>query len=185
MLDELKQDAEERMQKAVDSVNKAFARIRTGRAHPSILDDVQVDYYGMETPLKQVANVSAEDARTLAVSPYEKNLAPKIEKAIMKADLGLNPATTGEVVRVPMPSLTEDNRKEYVRHARNEAEQGRVAVRGVRRDVNNDIKGLLKEKAITEDEEKQSENQIQKLTDKYVAKIDELLKDKENDLMAI
>lgn len=185
MLDELKQDAEERMQKAVDSVNKAFARIRTGRAHPSILDEVQVDYYGMETPLNQVANVSVEDGRTLAVAPYEKNMAPKIEKGIMKADLGLNPATTGEVVRVPMPTLTEDSRKEYVRHARNEAEQGRVAVRGVRRDVNSDIKDLLKAKEITEDEEKQAENQIQKLTDKYVAKIDELLKDKENDLMAI
>ena len=185
MLDELKQDAEERMQKAVDSVNKAFARIRTGRAHPSILDEVMVDYYGMETPLKQVANVSVEDGRTLAVSPYEKSMSPKIEKGIMKADLGLNPATTGEVVRVPMPTLTEDSRKEYVRHARNEAEQGRVAVRNVRRDVNSDIKDLLKSKDITEDEEKQAENQIQKLTDKYVAKIDELLKDKENDLMAI
>ncbi|XOZ35171.1 ribosome recycling factor [Halomonadaceae bacterium KBTZ08] len=173
------------MQKAVDSVSKAFARIRTGRAHPSILDDVQVDYYGMMTPLKQVANVSAEDGRTLAVSPYEKNMAPKIEKAIMMADLGLNPATTGEVVRVPMPTLTEDKRKEYVRHARNEAEQGRVAVRNVRRDVNSDVKELLKEKEITEDEEKKAEGDIQKLTDKYVAKIDELLKAKENDLMAI
>ncbi|MEQ6884391.1 ribosome recycling factor [Salicola sp. Rm-C-2C1-2] len=185
MLDELKQDTEQRMHKAVESVSKAFARIRTGRAHPSILDDVQVEYYGMDTPLKQLANVSAEDSRTLAVSPYEKKLAPKIEKAIMKADLGLNPATTGEVVRVPMPTLTEDTRKEYVRHARNEAEQGRVAVRGVRRDVNSDIKELLKEKEITEDEEKKAENEIQKLTDKYVAKIDELLKEKESDLMAI
>lgn len=185
MLDELKQDAEQRMHKAVESVSKAFARIRTGRAHPSILDDVYVEYYGMETPLKQLANVSAEDGRTLAVSPYEKKLAPKIEKAIMKADLGLNPATTGEVVRVPMPTLTEDTRKEYVRHARNEAEQGRVAVRGVRRDANSDIKDLLKEKEITEDEEKKAETEIQKLTDKYVAKIDELLKEKENDLMAI
>lgn len=185
MIEDLKKDAEERMGKAVDSVTKAFKRIRTGRAHPSILDEVRVDYYGQMTPLQQVANVAVEDARTLTVSPWEKSMVPKIEKAIMSADMGLNPATSGQVIRIPMPALTEDSRKEYVRHARNEAESGRVAVRNVRRDVNSDIKDLLKEKEITEDEEKRAMDDIQKLTDKYVARIDDMLKDKENDLMSM
>ncbi len=185
MIDDLKKDAEERMKKAVESVSKAFARIRTGRAHPSILDDVRVDYYGQETPLQQVANVNVEDARTLSISPWEKSMVPVIEKAIMKSDLGLNPSTSGEVVRVPLPALTEDSRKEYVRHARNEAENGRVAVRNVRRDVNSDIKELLKEKEITEDDERRAGEDIQKITDKYIAQIDDMLKDKESDLMAI
>ena len=185
MIDDLKKDAEQRMQKAVDSVTKAFKRIRTGRAHPSILDEVKVDYYGQMTPLQQVANVAVEDARTLTVSPWEKSMVPKIEKAIMTSDLGLNPATAGDVIRIPMPALTEDSRKEYVRHARNEAEQGRVAVRNVRRDVNGDIKELMKEKEITEDEEKRAMDDIQKLTDKYNARIDEMLKEKENDLMSM
>ena len=185
MIDDLKKDAEERMKKAVESVSKAFARIRTGRAHPSILDDVRVEYYGQETPLQQVANVNVEDARTLSISPWEKSMVPIIEKAIMKSDLGLNPSTSGEVVRVPLPALTEDSRKEYVRHARNEAENGRVAVRNVRRDVNGDIKELLKEKEITEDDERRANDEIQKITDKYTAQIDEMLKSKESDLMAI
>ncbi len=185
MIDDLKKDAEERMKKAVESVSKAFARIRTGRAHPSILDDVRVEYYGQETPLQQVANVNVEDARTLSISPWEKSMVPIIEKAIMKSDLGLNPSTSGEVVRVPLPALTEDSRKEYVRHARNEAENGRVAVRNVRRDVNSDIKELLKEKEITEDDERRANDEIQKITDKYTAQIDEMLKSKESDLMAI
>ena len=185
MIDDLKKDAEERMKKAVESVSKAFARIRTGRAHPSILDDVRVEYYGQETPLQQVANVNVEDARTLSISPWEKSMVPVIEKAIMKSDLGLNPSTSGEVVRVPLPALTEDSRKEYVRHARNEAENGRVAVRNVRRDVNSDIKELLKEKDITEDDERRASDEIQKITDKYIAQIDEMLKSKESDLMAI
>lgn len=185
MIDDLKKDAEERMKKAVESVSKAFARIRTGRAHPSILDDVRVEYYGQETPLQQVANVNVEDARTLSISPWEKSMVPVIEKAIMKSDLGLNPSTSGEVVRVPLPALTEDSRKEYVRHARNEAENGRVAVHNVRRDVNSDIKELLKEKEITEDDERRANDEIQKITDKYTAQIDEMLKSKESDLMAI
>jgi len=185
VIDDLKKDAEERMKKAVESVSKAFARIRTGRAHPSILDDVRVEYYGQETPLQQVANVNVEDARTLSISPWEKSMVPIIEKAIMKSDLGLNPSTSGEVVRVPLPALTEDSRKEYVRHARNEAENGRVAVRNVRRDVNSDIKELLKEKEITEDDERRANDEIQKITDKYTAQIDEMLKSKESDLMAI
>lgn len=185
MIDDLKKDAEERMKKAVEAVSKAFARIRTGRAHPSILDDVRVPYYGQETPLQQVANVNVEDARTLSISPYEKSMVPVIEKAIMKSDLGLNPSTTGEVVRIPLPALTEDSRKEYVRHARNEAENGRVAVRNVRRDVNSDIKDLLKEKEITEDDEHSATDDIQKITDKYIAQIDDMLKHKESDLMAI
>lgn len=185
MIEDLKKDAEQRMQKAVDSVSKAFKRIRTGRAHPSILDDVKVDYYGQMTPIQQVANVAVEDARTLTVSPWEKSMVPKIEKAIMTSDLGLNPTTAGEVIRIPMPALTEDSRKEYVRHARNEAESGRVAVRNVRRDVNGDIKELMKEKEITEDEEKRAMDDIQKLTDKHNARIDEMLKEKENDLMSM
>lgn len=185
MIEDLKKDAESRMKKAIESVEKAFSRIRTGRAHPSILDEVKVDYYGQPTPLQQVANVSVEDARTLTISPWEKSMVPKIEKAIMTADLGLNPSTSGDVVRIPMPALTEDSRKEYVRHARNEAEQGRVAVRNVRRDVNNDIKELLKEKEITEDDERSAMDDIQKITDKYIAKVDQLLKEKEEDLMAI
>ena len=185
MIDDLKKDAEQRMQKAVDSVTKAFKRIRTGRAHPSILDEVKVDYYGQMTPLQQVANVAVEDARTLTVSPWEKSMVPKIEKAIMTSDLGLNPATAGDVIRIPMPALTEDSRKEYVRHARNEAEQGRVAVRNVRRDVNGDIKELMKEKEITEDEEKRALDGVQKRTVNYNARIDEMLKEKENDLMSM
>lgn len=185
VIEDLKKDAEERMQKAVDAVTKAFKRIRTGRAHPSILDDVKVDYYGQMTPLHQAGNVAVEDARTLTISPWEKSMVPKIEKAIMASDLGLNPTTAGEVIRIPMPALTEDSRKEYVRHARNEAENGRVAVRNVRRDVNSDIKELLKEKDITEDDEKSAMDDIQKLTDKHIGRIDHMLKEKENDLMSM
>jgi len=185
VIDELKKDAEERMKKALDAMHKAFNKIRTGRAHPSILDGVTVDYYGQETPLIQVASVNVEDARTLAISPWEKHMVPVIEKAIMTADLGLNPSTSGDLIRLPMPTLTEESRKSYVRHARNEAEQGRIAVRNVRRDVNNDIKELLKEKEITEDDERRAMDDIQKLTDKYVAQVDEQLKEKEKDLMQV
>ena len=185
MIEDLKKDAEDRMKKAIGAVAKAFGRIRTGRAHPSILDEVTVEYYGQSTPLRQVANVTVEDARTLTISPWEKSMVPVIEKAIMSSDLGLNPSTSGDLVRIPMPALTEDSRKEYVRHARNEAEQGRVAVRNIRRDVNSDIKELLKEKEITEDDERSAMDDVQKITDKYIAQIDQLLKEKEEDLMAI
>jgi ribosome recycling factor len=185
MINEIKQDAEERMTKSLEALSHAFAKIRTGRAHPSILDSVMVSYYGSETPLRQVANVNVEDARTLAVVPWEKPMVPEIEKAIMKADLGLNPTTSGEVIRVPMPPLTEETRKNYIKQARSEAETGRVSVRNIRRDANSDIKELLKEKEITEDEARRGEDEIQKITDKFIAQVDADLAKKEKDLMEI
>ena len=185
MLEELKQDAEERMQKSVEALAGAFNKIRTGRAHPSILDGVRVDYYGSLTPLSQVANVSVEDARMLAVTPWEKQMVPDIEKAIMKSDLGLNPVTAGAVIRVPMPALTEETRKGYIKQARKEAESSRVSVRNIRRDVIADIKELQKAKDISEDQERKAQDEIQKITDKYIAKMDEALKIKESDLLEI
>jgi len=185
MINEIKQDAEARMTKSLEALSHAFAKIRTGRAHPSILDTVMVSYYGNPTPLRQVANVNVEDARTLAVVPWEKPMVPEIEKAIMKADLGLNPTTSGEVIRVPMPPLTEETRKNYIKQARAEAETGRVSVRNIRRDANSDIKDLLKEKEITEDDARSGENDIQKITDKFIAQVDADLAKKEKDLMEI
>ena len=185
MLDELKQDAEERMQKSVEALISAFNKIRTGRAHPSILEGVRVDYYGSLTPLSQIANVSVEDARMLAVTPWEKQMVPDIEKAIMKSDLGLNPVTAGAVIRVPMPALTEETRKGYIKQARKEAENSRVSARNVRRDVIADVKELQKAKDISEDQERKSQDEIQKITDKYIAKMDEALKIKESDLLEI
>ncbi|NWO07918.1 MAG: ribosome recycling factor [Alteromonadaceae bacterium] len=185
MIDDIKKDAEKKMQKGLDSLHHAFNKIRTGRAHPAILDSVMVSYYGQPTPLKQVAGITVEDNRTLAVAPWEKNLVPTIEKAIMSSDLGLNPATNGDIIRVPMPMLTEDTRREMVKQAKADAEQARVAIRNARRDANSLVKDLLKEKEITEDEERQAEDQIQKLTDKHTAEVDKLLKHKEEDLMAV
>tara|TARA_B100000767_G_scaffold273850_1_gene305191 strand:+ start:1854 stop:2411 length:558 start_codon:yes stop_codon:yes gene_type:complete len=185
MLDELKQDAEERMQKSVEALASAFNKIRTGRAHPSILEGVRVDYYGSLTPLSQVSNVSVEDARMLSVTPWEKHMVPDIEKAIMKSDLGLNPVTAGAVIRVPMPALTEETRKGYIKQARKEAEISRVSARNIRRDVLADIKELQKGKDISEDQERKAQDDIQKITDKYTAKMDEALKIKESDLMEI
>lgn len=185
MIKEIQKDAETRMTKSVESMTSAFHKIRTGRAHPSLLEAILVDYYGSDVPITQVANVNIEDARTLAVVPWEKNMIPKVEKAIMTSDLGLNPATAGTVIRVPMPPLTEETRRGYTRQARAEAEQGKVAVRNVRRDANNDIKNLLKDKEISEDEARQAEDAIQKLTDKHIAEIDQLLAQKENDLMQV
>ncbi|MDG2036146.1 MAG: ribosome recycling factor [Pseudomonadales bacterium] len=185
MLEEFKKDAEDRMQKAVDALASAFNKIRTGRAHPSILEGVRVDYYGSVTPLSQVANISVEDARMLSVTPWEKQMVPDIEKAIMKSDLGLNPVTAGAVIRVPMPALTEETRKGYIKQARKEAETSRVSARNIRRDVLADIKELLKAKEISEDQERKAQDDIQKITDKYVAKIDEALKVKEADLLEI
>ena len=185
MLEEFKKDAEDRMQKAVDALARAFNKIRTGRAHPSILEGVRVDYYGSVTPLSQVANISVEDARMLSVTPWEKQMVPDIEKAIMKSDLGLNPVTAGAVIRVPMPALTEETRKGYIKQARKEAETSRVSARNIRRDVLADIKELLKAKEISEDQERKAQDDIQKITDKYVAKIDEALKVKEADLLEI
>ncbi|TVZ38338.1 ribosome recycling factor [Alteromonadaceae bacterium 2753L.S.0a.02] len=185
MINDIKKDADARMKKSVEALGVNFNKIRTGRAHPSILDGVSVSYYGNDTPLTQVANVSVLDARTLSISPWEKQLVPDIEKAIMKSDLGLNPVTTGELIRVPMPPLTEESRKNYIKQAKSEAEQARVSVRNIRRDAMADIKDLLKEKEISEDDERRGHDEIQKLTDKYIAEIDAALAVKEKDLMEI
>ncbi|WP_421866852.1 ribosome recycling factor [Motiliproteus sp.] len=185
MIEDIKQDAEERMQKSVKAVIENFKKIRTGRAHPSILDSVKVSYYGSDVPLSQVANINVEDARTLSITPWERPMVPEIEKAIMKSDLGLNPSTAGTVIRVPMPALTEETRKVFIRQARGEAEGARVAIRNIRRDANGDVKDLQKEKEITEDEQRQAEDAIQKLTDKYIAEVESHLQTKEKDLMEI
>ncbi|MGI9295681.1 MAG: ribosome recycling factor [Pseudomonadales bacterium] len=185
MINEISNDAEQRMGKSIDALAAAFNRIRTGRAHPSILDGIKVDYYGTETPLNQVANITVEDARTLALSPWEKQLVPEIEKAILKSDLGLNPTTSGNLIRVPMPALTEETRKTFIRQARQEAENARVSIRNIRRDAMGDIKDLLKEKEIGEDEERRAEDSIQKLTDRFVAEVEKALAAKEEDLIEI
>lgn len=185
MINDIKQDAEARMKKSITALENAFKKIRTGRAHPSILDGVMVPYYGADTPLNQVANVGVEDGRTLAISVWEKHMIPEIEKAIMKADLGLNPSTSGDLIRVPMPALTEETRKDMIKISRSEAEQGRVSIRNIRRDANGDLKDLLKEKEISEDEERKGQDDIQKLTDKYVAIIEEMVKKKEVDLLEV
>jgi ribosome recycling factor len=185
MIDEIIKDAEVRMGKSIDSLHTEFAKIRTGRAHPSLLDQIHVDYYGADTPISQVANVTVEDARTLVVTPWEKDMVAKVEKAIMASDLGLNPATAGTVIRIPMPPLTEERRRDLVKVVKHEAEQARVAIRNIRRDANSDFKDLLKEKEISEDEERKAEESIQKLTNTYVGKIDNVLTDKEAELMEV
>ncbi|MFC3117278.1 ribosome recycling factor [Cellvibrio fontiphilus] len=185
MINDIKKDAEARMKKAIEALGNNFNKIRTGRAHPSLLDGIMVDYYGSPTPLSQVANINIEDARTLSVSPWERNLVPAIEKAIMKSDLGLNPSTNNGLIRIPLPMLTEETRKNFIKQARAEAENGRVAVRNVRRDVLGDIKALLKDKAIGEDDERRAQDDIQKITDKYIAEVDKALAAKEVDLMAV
>jgi ribosome recycling factor len=185
MIDEIIKDAEVRMGKSIDALHTEFKKIRTGRAHPSLLDQVHVDYYGADTPINQVANVTVEDSRTLAVTPWEKDMVSKVEKAIMNSDLGLNPSSAGTVIRIPMPPLTEERRRDLVKVVKNEAEQARVAIRNIRRDANSDFKDLLKEKEISEDEERNAEEKIQKLTDKYVGKIDKVLADKEAELMEV
>jgi len=185
VINEIKKDAEQRMEKALVALGAAFNRIRTGRAHASILDSVSVTYYGSETPLNQVANISVDDGRTLMISPWEKPMIPEVEKAILKSNLGLNPVTTGDIIRIPMPALTEETRKDLVKQAKAEAEQARVSVRSVRRDANSDIKELQKEKEISEDEERKASDEIQKITDKYIAKIEEAFTAKEADLKEI
>ncbi len=185
MINEIKNDAEKRMKKTIESLKHEMTKIRTGRASVGLLDHVQVDYYGNLTPLNQVANVSSSDARTLLVTPWEKSMMAAIEKAILTSDLGLNPAASGNAIRVPMPPLTEERRKELIKVVRGEAEQGRISIRNVRRDANSDLKELVKDKAISEDEERRSNDIVQKLTDKYVAEIDEVLELKEKDLMEI
>lgn len=185
MINDLKKDAEERMKKTVEVLGHNFNKIRTGRAHPSLLDTIRVNYYGSEMPLNQVANIGIEDARTLTVSPWERNMVPDVEKAIMKSDLGLNPSTAGTVIRIPMPALTEETRKGYIKQARQEAESARVSIRNIRRDVIADIKELLKDKAISEDEDRKAQDDIQKITDRYIAEVEKALAAKETDLMAI
>jgi len=185
MINDIKTDAQERMVKSVSAMVDAFKKIRTGRAHPSILEGVMVDYYGSPTQLAQLANINVEDGRCLAIVPWEKPLIPAIEKAIMKADLGLNPSTTGDKIRVPMPALTEETRKQFIKQAKAEAEKGRVSIRNIRRDANGMIKDLLKDKEISEDEERGGEDQVQKLTNQYVAEIETILAAKEKDLMQV
>jgi ribosome recycling factor len=185
VLEEIKKDAGTRMAKSVASLRQELTKIRTGRAHTSLLDHITVEYYGSEVPLNQVSNVGVEDSRTLTVTPWEKDMVQKIEKAIMGSDLGLNPATAGTVIRVPLPPLTEERRKDMIRLVRQEGEGARVAIRNIRRDVIHDVKELQKEKEITEDDERRAEDDIQKITDKYVAEVDKLLEAKEKDLMEI
>jgi ribosome recycling factor len=185
MIEDIKQEAKEQMQKSLEALAINFNKIRTGRAHPSILDGIKVDYYGSDTPLSQVANISVLDARTLSISPWEQQLTPQIEKAIMKSDLGLNPSTTGGLIRLPMPMLTEETRKNYTKQAKSEAESAKISVRNARRDALGHLKDLLKEKEIGEDDERRGQDDVQKITDKFVADIDAALAAKETDLLKI
>jgi len=185
MINDIKKDAAGRMAKSVEALTHELAKIRTGRAHPSLLDHITVTYYGTEMPIRQVANVIAEDARTLAVTPWEKGMVQAVEKAIMQSDLGLNPSTAGTVIRVPMPPLTEERRRDLIKVARHEAEQARVAVRNIRRDANSELKEAVKEKLISEDDEHKGQEIVQKLTDQYVKEVDAVLATKEEDLMSI
>lgn len=184
MLEDLKKDCAVRMRKSLDALEQAFSRVRTGRAHPSMLKDVMVPYYGTDTPLMQVANVNVDDARTLIVQPYERNMVGAIDKAIRNSDLGLNPVTA-DVIRVPLPALTEQTRKDMQKLARNETEGARVAIRNIRRDVLADIKELQKEKEISEDDERRASEEVQKITDKSVAEADQMLSAKEAELMQV
>lgn len=185
MIDGIIKDAEARMKKSVSSFDDELTKMRTGRANASLLDHVMVSYYGTDTPLNQIGSVVASDAQTLTVTPWEKGLIPEIEKAIIKADLGLNPVTSGDCVRVPMPPLNEERRKEFVKIVKSEAENARVSIRNIRRDANNDAKELLKDKAITEDDERRLHDRIQKLTDQSIEQIDKHLANKEKELMEI
>jgi len=185
MLEDLKKDAQVRMTKSIDSLRHELKKLRTGRAHTSLLDHVMVDYYGSDVPINQVANISIQDARTLVVSAWEKQMVPVIEKAIMNSDMGLNPVTAGEVMRVPLPPLTEERRKDMTRVVRQEGENARIAIRNIRRDVLGDVKQLLKEKEITEDDDRRVHDEIQKITDKNVAEVDKVIEAKEKDLMEI
>jgi ribosome recycling factor len=185
VLDEIKKDASSRMSKSVASLIQELTKIRTGRAHTNLLDHITVEYYGSQVPLNQVSNVGIEDSRTLVVTPWEKDMVQAIEKAIMTSDLGLNPASAGTVIRVPLPALTEERRKDMIRVVRSEAEGGRIAIRNIRRDALHDVKELLKEKMIGEDDERRAESEIQTITDKHVAEVDKVLADKESELMVI
>lgn len=185
MLDNLKKDATERMQKCVLALRNELKKLRTGRAHTSLVDHIKVDYYGTDTPMSQVARITVEDARTLVVTPFDKGMVQNIEKAIMKSDLGLMPNTAGTVIRIPMPPMTEERRRDMTKVVKHEAENARVAVRNVRRDVNAAVKDLLKEKKISQDDERRGQEDIQKLTDKHVAEIDQVLAEKEKELLQV
>lgn len=178
-------DAKNRMIKSIATLKNELAKLRTGRAHPGLLEHVKVDYYGNLTPLSQVATINVENARMLTVTPWEKNMVPVIEKAIQTSDLGLNPATAGQVIRVPLPPLTEERRKELARVVRDEAEKAKVAIRNVRREANQSLKDLLKEKSVSEDEERRAQNNIQKITDEHISEVDKMSSQKEKDLMSI
>lgn len=185
MISDVKQTADQKMQKTLETLKTDLGKVRTGRAHTGILDHVTVDYYGSPVPIAQVANVSLADARTITVQPWEKKMVGPVEKAIRDSDLGLNPSSSGDLIRVPMPPLTEERRRDLIKVVRAEGENAKVAVRNVRRDANSQLKDLTKDKAITEDDERRAEAEIQKLTDRYIADIDKLLQAKEQDLMAI
>jgi ribosome recycling factor len=185
VINDIKTEARQRMENSLDALAHNFNKIRTGRAHPSLLEGLKVAYYGSATPLNQVANITVEDARTLSLTVWDKSMIQDVEKAIYKSDLGLNPATAGEVIRIPMPMLTEETRKGFTRQARQEAESARVSVRNARRDAMGMLKDLVKEKEISEDEERRGHDEVQKLTDSFVAKIEKLLAGKEADLMEI
>ncbi|GAB6068568.1 ribosome recycling factor [Methylothermus subterraneus] len=185
MIDSIYQATQAKMEKTLQAVKQELAKIRTGRAHPSLLDHIKVPYYGSEVPMSQVANIAVEDARTLTITPWERAMVPVIEKAIRESDLGINPQTAGNVIRVPLPALTEERRRDLIKVVRHEAEQGRVAIRNVRREANAELKDALKAKQISEDEERKAEERIQQLTDQYIKKIDQLLADKEQDLLSL
>ena len=185
MLDDIKKDAAERMGKCVVAFKNELKKMRTGRANTALLEHIRVEYYGSQVPLQQVANVAVEDSRTLTVVPWEKQMVPVIEKAIMKSDLGLTPATAGTVIRVPLPALTEERRRDLTKVVRHEAENARVAIRNVRRDVMHDLKEMLKEKLVSEDDDRRAQEDVQKLTDKFVADVDHVLADKEKELMQV
>jgi len=185
MIDDVKEDATARMQKSTEALKDALSKLRTGRAHTSLLDHIRVSYYGNDVPLNQVANVGTADSRTLTITPWEKQMVPVIEKAIMTSDLGLMPATSGTLIRVPMPALTEERRREIIKVAKHEAETARVAVRNVRRDSNSELKNLLKEKQVSEDDEHRAQDEIQKLTDQHIANIDKILAAKEAELLEV
>lgn len=185
MVEKIIQDSESRMRKCIDAFKQEIAKLRTGRAHPSLLEHLRVEYYGSEVPISQVASVTVGDARTLVITPYEKPLVPVIEKAIMTSGLGLNPATSGQIIRIPLPALTEERRKELIKVVSNEGEKARVSIRNIRRDANTVVKELLKKKEIAEDECRRQEDSVQKLTDKFIVEVDQLITVKEKELMSI
>jgi len=185
MLNDIKKDAETRMKKSVDALKGELTKLRTGRAHPSLLEHITVEYYGSMVPLSQVGNIGVEDARTLTITLWERNMIQAVEKAILTSDLGLNPNSAGTVIRIPMPPLTEERRRELIKVVRHEGEGAKVAIRNIRRDANNDLKELLKAKEINEDDERRGQDEIQKLTDRYIVEVDKVLETKEKDLMEI